>query len=173
MTWTHLGLERFRYQKGLHDLGNGAYAWLQPDGGWGWSNAGLLVDGGEALLVDTLFDLAHTRDMLAAMRAAEPEATRAIGTLVNTHANGDHCFGNELVGARTILSSKAAAAEMAEAPPARLAQLMTLARSQDTPLGHFLLECFSAFDFEGITLTPPTAPSRGAPRSRSAARPSS
>ncbi len=33
------------YTRGLHDLGNGAWAWLQPDGSWGWSNAGLVVDG--------------------------------------------------------------------------------------------------------------------------------
>ena len=41
------------YRKGLEDLGNGAYAYIQPDGSWGWSNAGLIVDGGESLLVDT------------------------------------------------------------------------------------------------------------------------
>ena len=23
------------YTRGLHDLGNGGYAWLQPDGSWG------------------------------------------------------------------------------------------------------------------------------------------
>ena len=33
------------YQKGLHDLGAGSFAWLQPDGSWGWSNAGLVTDG--------------------------------------------------------------------------------------------------------------------------------
>ena len=55
------------YDRGLHDLGNGIYAWLQPDGGWGWSNAGLVVDGDESLLVDTLFDLKLTQEMLDAM----------------------------------------------------------------------------------------------------------
>ncbi|MFP6661075.1 MAG: MBL fold metallo-hydrolase, partial [Myxococcota bacterium] len=40
------------FRRGLHDLGNGIYAWLQPDGSWGWSNAGLVVDSGESLLVD-------------------------------------------------------------------------------------------------------------------------
>ena len=40
-----LGHPKFAYEKGLHQIGNGAYAWLQPDGGWGWSNAGLVVDG--------------------------------------------------------------------------------------------------------------------------------
>jgi len=44
------------YVKGLVDLGSGLYAYLQPDGGWGWSNAGFVLDGDDALLVDTLFD---------------------------------------------------------------------------------------------------------------------
>ena len=29
------------FEKGLHELGNGIAAYLQPDGSWGWSNAGL------------------------------------------------------------------------------------------------------------------------------------
>ena len=28
---------------GLHELGDGLFAYLQPDGSWGWSNAGLVV----------------------------------------------------------------------------------------------------------------------------------
>ena len=88
---------RWRYEKGLHDLGGGAYAWLAPDGSWGWSNAGLIVDEEESLLVDTLFDLRLTQEMLDSMRDAEPRAAARIGTLVNTHANGDHCHGNQLV----------------------------------------------------------------------------
>ena len=47
---------RWTYRQGLVETGNGIYAWLQPDGGWGWSNAGLVVDGDQSLLVDTLFD---------------------------------------------------------------------------------------------------------------------
>ena len=78
---------RSEYTRGLHDLGNGCFAWLQPDGSWGWSNAGLVTDGDASLLVDTLFDLKLTRAMLAAMRDAAPRATAAIGTLVNTHSN--------------------------------------------------------------------------------------
>lgn len=94
------------YTQGLNDLGNGGYAWLQPDGGWGWSNAGLVVDGDESLLVDTLFDKPLTKTMLDSMRAAEPAAAKSIGQLVNTHSNGDHCNGNELVhGADIIMSA--------------------------------------------------------------------
>src|SRR5580658_361282 len=50
-------MAKWHYTKGAHDLGNGCFAYLQPDGTWGWSNAGLVTDGGETLLVDTLFDL--------------------------------------------------------------------------------------------------------------------
>ena len=107
---------RAPYTKGLHDLGNGLWAYLQPDGGWGWSNAGLIVDGDRSLLVDTLFDLKLTREMLDAMRRASPAAA-TIDTLVNTHGNGDHWFGNQLVGDARIVTSSRSAREMAEVGP--------------------------------------------------------
>ena len=143
------------FTHGLHDLGSGGYAWIQPDGGWGWSNAGLIVDGGESLLVDTLFDLKLTREMLKAMSRAEPIAAHSFNTLVNTHANGDHCNGNELVHGAEIISSVATAAELAEESPDRLATMMRNAPSLGEA-GEFLQRCFGAFDFEGITPTLPT-----------------
>src|SRR6202158_2874735 len=103
---------KWPFKKGLQDLGNRCYAYLQPDGSWGWSNAGLVVDSGHSLLVDTLFDLKLTREMLATMRRAEPTATAKIATLVNTHSNGDHCFGNELVEGAEIIASKGCDEEM-------------------------------------------------------------
>jgi glyoxylase-like metal-dependent hydrolase (beta-lactamase superfamily II) len=151
-----LGSERFRYTKGLHDLGSGLYAWLAPDGSWGWSNAGLVADGTASLLVDTLFDLSLTREMLSAMRAAEPRAAASIDVLVNTHANGDHCFGNELVSGAEIVASRACAEEMGETPPEALAGMVKALGGADTALGRFVREAFGAFQFEGITLTPPT-----------------
>ena len=147
---------KWQYTKGLHDLGNGAYAWLAPDGGWGWSNAGLVVDGDQSLLVDTLFDLALTREMLDAMRAAEPAAARRIGTLVNTHANGDHCHGNELVEGAEIIASTASAVEMNELPPETMAMMMKAMAGNESPVARFMRHCFDAFDFEGIRHTPPT-----------------
>jgi cyclase len=139
---------------GLHALAHGAYAWLAPNGSWGWSNAGLIVDGEESLLVDTLFDLDLTRTMLRTMRDAEPLA-RNIGTLVNTHANGDHCHGNELVTGAEIIASSASAAEMAELPPEAMAAIVEAAADMG-PVGDYFLHCFGQFTFKGISQTPPT-----------------
>ena len=109
------------YRKGLHELGDGCFAYLQPDGGWGWSNAGLVVGDGVSLLVDTLFDLRLTGEMLDAMAGAVGSAP--IATVVNTHANGDHCYGNQLVSHAEIIASEKAAHEMREVPPSMLAAL--------------------------------------------------
>jgi cyclase len=142
------------YAKGLHDLGDGCWAWLQPDGSWGLSNAGLVVDGDQSLLVDTLFDLPLTREMLVAMGDAAP-AARQIDVLVNTHANGDHCYGNELVAGATIVASKACAEEMEALPPSAMVALLENADALGEA-GAFFREVFGAFEFDGITLTPPT-----------------
>ena len=147
MDWT--------YRKGLHDIGNGCFAWLAPDGSWGWSNAGLITDGEESLLVDTLFDLALTQEMLDAMRDAAPLAAGQFNTLVNTHANGDHCHGNELVVGAEIIASRASAEEMAELTPATMAELARAAHDMGA-MGEYFLHCFGRFQFEGITFTPPT-----------------
>lgn len=141
------------YVKGVHEVGDGLYAYLQPDGGWGWSNAGLVVDGESTLLVDTLYDLKLTAEMLEAMRRAAPAAAR-IDTLVNTHANGDHCYGNQLVQGARIVASERTAAEMGELPPVAMAALVAQAPAMGQ-LGAFFLECFGAFDFDGIELALP------------------
>lgn len=138
---------------GLRDLTGSAYAWLAPRGSWGWSNAGLIVDGDESLLVDTLFDLELTDEMLRAMRRAEPGAGR-IDTLVNTHANGDHCHGNELVADARIIASTASAAEMNELPPEAMAAIMETAATMGE-VGKYFLHCFGQFKFAGIRHTPP------------------
>jgi glyoxylase-like metal-dependent hydrolase (beta-lactamase superfamily II) len=143
----------------LRELGNGAYAWLAPHGSWGWSNAGLIVDGEQSLLVDTLYDLTLTGDMLEAMRDVEP-CTSSIDTLVNTHANGDHCHGNELVTGADIIASEATALEMNELPPEAMAALMTTAGDMGH-VGEYFLHCFGQFTFDGITYTPPNRTFKG------------
>lgn len=143
-----------RQSTGLHSLSNSSYAWLASKGSWGWSNAGLIVDGEESLLVDTLFDLALTEEMLRSMRDAEPLANN-IDTLVNTHANGDHCHGNALVSGAEIIASTASIQEMNELPPEAMAAIMGSAQDMGT-VGEYFLHCFGQFQFDGILHTPPT-----------------
>jgi len=139
------------YTKGLHDLGNGCHAWLQPDGGWGWSNAGLITGSGTSLLVDTHFDLALTREMLDGVRPVTD--THPIATLVNTHSDGDHVFGNELLAERDveIIASAAAADLMTQ----QAVDSLALVKKIPGPIGDFARQIFGPFQFEGITSTGP------------------
>ena len=67
-----LHFRKASYEPGVVEFGNGSFAYLQPDGGWGFSNAGLVTDAGEALLVDTMFDTPHTRAMLDGFSEGQP-----------------------------------------------------------------------------------------------------
>ncbi len=170
---------RDRYHRGLHEVADGVWAWLQPDGSWGWSNAGLVTDEDASMLVDTLFDVPLTRRMLDAMRDATP-AARSLDVVVNTHANGDHCWGNQLCEGAEIVASRKAAEEMLRLDPALVAKLAAVSRLAVRtgavgralggllrrvgvqPLGSaleasdLLARAFGAFDFDSVTLTPPT-----------------
>lgn len=139
------------FEKGWHELGKGQFAYIQPSGTWGYSNAGLVVDGDEALLIDTLFDERLTAEMLAAMPVVSGVATDGIGQLVNTHANGDHTYGNNLVRNARIIASAASAHEMAvEDAPEHIAAIMKQTGSLGE-LGIYLQAIFGPFDFDGIT----------------------
>jgi glyoxylase-like metal-dependent hydrolase (beta-lactamase superfamily II) len=132
------------FTRGLHELGCGTWAYLQPDGTMGLSNAGLVVGGGRSLLVDTLFDLRLTGDLLDSV--APLVAHNRLRFAVNTHANGDHTFGNQLLPDDTVVwASAATAADFDEYPPA------VMATFQQRDEGGAL----TAFDFEGIELRPP------------------
>jgi len=158
-------MRKWPYTTGLHEIGNGIYAYLQPDGSWGLNNAGLVVDGGHSLVVDTLYDLQLTREMLDAMQAATP-AAESIDVLFNTHVNGDHCFGNQLFEGTEIIASKACAEEFETESPPQLMIDMLKAAPQMGELGDFFTRCFSKFNFEGITMTPPTKTFEGRMDSR-------
>jgi glyoxylase-like metal-dependent hydrolase (beta-lactamase superfamily II) len=142
-------LKTWTYTQGLHDLGNSVYAYLQPNGSWGWSNSGIIVDGKTSLLVDTLYDLQLTGEMLATMRRSIPAATQ-IETLVNTHSNGDHCNGNQLVGASRRITSLRTKEEMEREPsPAIMAQI-----AKNAPADSFQRKVLGNFAFSPEIVVP-------------------
>ena len=126
------------------------WAWTLPDGGYGWSNAGLVAGDGAALLVDTLFDLPLTREMLTAM---EPITDRApITDALITHSNGDHTHGNQLLdGSVRIIAARGTAEEIAHGMAPEM-----LAMAQTANLGPvatpYARDRFGNFDFSGIKL---------------------
>jgi len=143
------------YSRGLHEVADGVHAWLLPSGGWGLSNAGLVAGDGASLLVDTLFDLKLTGEMLDGMRTLT--TATPIATVVNTHANGDHCYGNSLVPNAEIVASSAAAHEMDETPPAVLAAMVKAAPQMPPVLGDWITAAFGPYEFDGIAMRPPTS----------------
>ncbi len=78
-----------------------------------------------------------------------------VSSLVNTHANGDHCYGNSEVTRRwssaEIVSSTATAHEMADVPPAMLAAL----NHAPGEVGELFRSFFGEFEFDGIELVLP------------------
>lgn len=158
-----------RFEGGLTKIGPGVHGWLQPNGLLGESNAGLVVGDGASLLVDTLWDPSLTRRMLTAMAPLIEKAP--IQTVVNTHSDGDHWWGNQEVGAVEIVATDAAAAVMAGQSPTEMKRFGALAhalrlaasmpfpyprRSQVATIAPYVTEALRPFAFNEVRLVPPT-----------------
>jgi cyclase len=154
----------------LEEVAPGCWAYVQPDGSWGYSNAGLITDHDASLLVDTLYDLRLAARMAAKLRAAVP-GFHGPGAVLNTHGNGDHCYGNGAFPGVPIVACEACAREMKEVPPKAMVDALRTARRlaslpwplSATPipggslgeLGRWFLDCFGDFAFEDGDLVPP------------------
>jgi glyoxylase-like metal-dependent hydrolase (beta-lactamase superfamily II) len=128
-----------------------------------------VIGDGASLLVDTLWDPPLTRRMLDALAPLSAEAP--IETLVNTHSDGDHWWGNQELTGAEIVATEAAATVMAEQSPGEmkrfgaLARAMQLAGSLPLPyprrgdiatIGAYAGEALAPFAFDEIRLVPPT-----------------
>lgn len=138
----------------LRSLAPDVYACLQEDRGLGYSNSGLVNRGG-GLVVDTFWDLPHTRRLL------ETYATVWAGPaerVVNTHHNGDHCWGNQLFPGAEIIGHRLCRDHFtADGTPQGLEILKGLAAKPDAEPGAAELgRRLADWDFTGIELTPPT-----------------
>ena len=137
------------YTRGLHEVADRAWAWMLPDGGYGWSNAGLVAGDGASLLVDTLFDLPLTREMLTAMAPITDRAP--ITDALITHSNGDHTHGNQLLDRSVrVIAAKGTAEEIAHG---MRPEMLVMTQTADLgPATGYLRERFGSFDFGGITV---------------------
>jgi glyoxylase-like metal-dependent hydrolase (beta-lactamase superfamily II) len=136
---------------GLVKLTDRTYGYMQKDEGLGWSNAGLIVGREEAILIDTLFDLPLTRKMLNEIAGV---VGKPIKRLVNTHHNGDHFWGNQLVIEAEIIGHRLFRSEMMKMPPEITQIIKNL--PPEIPAAEMLKNALLPFDFSGIKLTPPT-----------------
>jgi len=136
------------YERGLHELGDGLFVYLQPDGGWGWSNAGLITAGGTSLLVDTLFDLNLTKAMLEAMEPITDQ--HPIGQAFNTHGNGDHWYGNELLPDNIPIVASAGAVEVMQASPPNAVHMLFNEVDLGPEFEAFAARNMRRFDFASV-----------------------
>lgn len=144
---------------GLHEVAPGTFAWLQPNGDWGESNAGLIVGDGAAALVDTAWDLPRTRTLLDDVRGA---TDHPLTHLLLTHTDGDHVFGAQLVPEAQMWCTAAAAAELAHEDPAGLhrswlgARLLARAAvGAPRQFGRYVDWMLGPFDLRGIRVRQP------------------
>jgi cyclase len=134
----------------LREIAKDVFACLQIDRGLGWSNSGLVNRGG-GLVVDTFWDLPHTRELIASYaRVWKKPAER----VVNTHSNGDHCWGNQLFAGAEIIGHRLCAAGFGKESPQMMQALRGATTSEDAALAS-LARKLADWDFSGIEPTPP------------------
>src|SRR4029077_13420671 len=129
----------------LVELARSVYACLQEDRGLGCSNSGLVAAGG-GLVVDTFWDLPHTRDLIATYARVRREPARRV---VNTHRNGDHCWGNQLFPEAEIIGHRLCAEQFGLESPQMMQAIRGAAGSSNPATAHFAAE-LADWDFSGI-----------------------
>jgi glyoxylase-like metal-dependent hydrolase (beta-lactamase superfamily II) len=151
-----------QFDQGLYDLGNQVYAWLVPNGAWGESNAGLMVGDTSCLLIDTQWDVQLTRFMLKAMDGMRSQVP--IKKVINTHADGDHTWGNQLLPEADIITSEKCAAEMRSLKPASMVMFGLLGRiltaagksTRVGKVGHWFQSMVKPYNFSEVKIFLPT-----------------
>jgi glyoxylase-like metal-dependent hydrolase (beta-lactamase superfamily II) len=135
----------------LREIAPDVYACLQEDRGLGCSNSGLVNRAG-GLVVDTFWDLPLTRELINNYARVWKRPAQRV---VNTHHNGDHCWGNQLFSGSEIIGHRLCAASFGKERPEAMQAIKRMASSSDPAMAGFA-NALAAFDFSGIELTPPT-----------------
>jgi cyclase len=88
-------------QPELSELADGVWAWLQPGGETGVSNAGVIADDDGLTIVDTLM----VRSQWEPFAAAVAELERTVKRVVLTHAHVDHVGGTTMFRNAAVYAS--------------------------------------------------------------------
>lgn len=96
----------------LREVADGVHAYEQLPGGWCLNNAGLIADGGDAVLVDTVATRARAAHLRAEVLRVAPAGPRYV---VNTHFHGDHVFGNADFAPAAVVAHHRTGSDMVEA----------------------------------------------------------
>lgn len=153
--------EPVQFREGLYQVSKSCYGWMVPNGSWGETNIGLIDCGGKSVLVDTCWDLHFTREMLKGM---QPVIERSpIDTVINTHSDGDHCWGNQLFSDRNIIATQACVDQMHHMKPKSLSALKLGCKAmRHIPLASidsfsdYMADMLAPYEFGGIHITDPT-----------------
>ncbi len=98
-----------------HEVSDGIYAYIQPDGTWWINNCGFLAGRSGVIVVDSCATQRRTRAFREVIGRVSPAPVR---TLINTHHHGDHTHGNCLFDTATIVAhDRTRQAVLAEGTP--------------------------------------------------------
>ena len=135
----------------LREIARDVHVCLQEDKGLGYSNSGFVNRGG-GLVVDTFWDLPRTRRMIELYGTV---SSTPAARVVNTHHNGDHCWGNQLLRDAEIIGHRLCAEAMQK--DLKPGSFVALLESPDLdPELRAFADDLREFDFRGIEITPPT-----------------
>ena len=136
----------------IKELAKDVYACMQEDKGFGCNSSGFINLGG-GLVVDTYWDLNLTRklfDLYGSIAGKPPKR------LINTHHNGDHCWGNQLFTGTEIIGHKLCAEAMQrEAQLPGMLNMGIKSPENFPPDMKWFFHDISQLDFSEIQITPP------------------
>ena len=118
----------------IEEVSKGIYAYLQLDGSWFLNNAGCIVGEKTVTVVDSTGTEARARAWHAAIRRV---TEKPVSTLIDTHAHGDHTYGNFMFAESAIIASE-------------------VCRKEIIASGTGAFALFPMVDFGECPVTPPT-----------------
>ena len=134
---------------------------MVPNGSWGESNSGLISGRTQSILIDTEWDVKLTKTLVD--RIDPVIHSKPITKIINTHGDGDHCWGNQLFTDQEIIASTATQQGMYHVKPEMLQLIKkTSSIAQHIPIarckhfGHWFTHMLGSYDYSDVKITPAT-----------------